>query len=376
MAIDIVHLDHEELPAGEQQTLAEADQIRLRGVTNWRELSDAFRERVPDVVLLNIHLGGVPAGRAIELLLGNPQTAAIPRILLSTLPKGSSLYVSAEAFAQGWIQKPLTRLKLIDALQRIGLHPGLTAAPAKVPDAVAVGDEFQQPVTTGEMVAAGAVQPGQKNVSDLRSVPRFVAEPPIPGSFGSVGIQVIDLGESGAQIEHAEPLKLSSAGRLLIASSFPLELRAHVVWSKLTSGQRIYRSGLRIDEKREVIQRGLKLLLHEGHAHLDSLSLDRKREAILERHRRRLGRPALKVVTRRPPPPADQVLLVRQAREYLRTNSVEGLKWYNRARYASLSPEEQTTLGDVPHREELLAVWEYLERGIPLAVVAAAFETR
>jgi hypothetical protein len=71
--------------------------------------------------------------------------------------------------------------------------------------------------------------------------------------------------------------------------------------------------------------------------------------------------------------PPDQVLLVQHARERLRANPVEALKWYNRAKFA-LSQGGNPITDPIPNREDVLAVWEYLERTIDLNTIVQVFE--
>lgn len=47
------------------------------------------------------------------------------------------------------------------------------------------------------------------------------------------------------------------------------------------------------------------------------------------------------------------------------------MKWYNRARFAT---NEDVAVEMFRHREDVLAVWEYLERTVPLAVVVRVFD--
>ncbi|HJW92847.1 MAG TPA: hypothetical protein VJ901_04455, partial [Thermoanaerobaculia bacterium] len=61
--------------------------------------------------------------------------------------------------------------------------------------------------------------------------------------------------------------------------------------------------------------------------------------------------------------PPDQVMLIQHARERLRSHPDEALKWYNRAKYALV--EDDTAIGEsLRHRDDVLAVWEYLERSV------------
>ena len=61
------------------------------------------------------------------------------------------------------------------------------------------------------------------------------------------------------------------------------------------------------------------------------------------------------------------------ARERLATHPDEALKWYNRARYA-LDAEDSPIASEIRHRHDVLAVWEYLERTLPLAKIVRVFE--
>ncbi len=72
---------------------------------------------------------------------------------------------------------------------------------------------------------------------------------------------------------------------------------------------------------------------------------------------------------------ADQVLLIQHARDRLRGRPDEALKWYNRAKYAIT--ESKDTMGSaLAYRDEVLAVWEYLERTVDLAVIARVFDMK
>ena len=70
----------------------------------------------------------------------------------------------------------------------------------------------------------------------------------------------------------------------------------------------------------------------------------------------------------------DQVLLIQHARARLRDNFDEAQKWYSRAYFALR--DGTTAVGGqvVKYPEEVLAVWEYLERSVPLAVIKRVFD--
>jgi CheY-like chemotaxis protein len=351
MAIDILLLDEQRLPLGEGRGIAEQNGIEIRTATTWREFNDCIRDNTPAAILMNVVIPGLPTDRATEVIRMNAKTSRTPLIFLSDLPCGSPLHRSAEAFADAWVQKPVTGAKLVKVLTSLRVISGPPATRPAADEVVEV------------------------SVADSRSAPRFVADPPIPGSFGAIGMRIVDLAERGAQIEHDEPLKLAASGRLMIASSFPLELRARVVWSKLLSlpGRPTYRSGLVIEEKQDSVSLALKVLVRDGKAKMDSLSLDRKKRAARERELRRAAKAGGKSATPPAAVSADDVLLVRQARERLRLNASEAAKWYNRARNSMATGETKDLDDRTAHREEVVAVWEYVDRSMTLQTVARVF---
>jgi CheY-like chemotaxis protein len=347
MAIDILLLDEERIPLGEGQAVAEQHGIEIRTATTWREFNDWLRDNNPAAIMMNVVIPGLPTDRATEVIRMNTRTSRTPLIFVSDLPCGSPLHRSAEAFADAWLQKPLTGDKVVKVLTSLKVIAASVAVPAPA-----------------EVV--------EVSVADSRSAPRFVAEPPIPGSFGAIGMRIVDLAERGAQIEHDEPLKLAASGRLMIASSFPMELRARVVWSKLLNlpGRATYRSGLVIEEKQEIVSHALKVLVRDGKARMDGLSLDRKKQAALERELKRgKKKPRLETIA----VSADDILLVRQARERLRLNAQDATRWYNRARHTIAVGLAKDLDERTAHRDEVVAVWEYLDRSMSLTEIARVF---
>jgi len=221
------------------------------------------------------------------------------------------------------------------------------------------------------------------DLSDLRDSDRFVPAQPVVGSFGSVGFTIINLGIGGLQIEHPDPLKIGNQSRLALeipAAKLP-EMRGRVVWSRLSrtpnpQGKYLYRSGLRVDEDKDILARSIGFLIKSGRVHLDSHSLERKKLA-QEEKARRAANPVMKLVSTRKELEisADQVLLIQHARDRLKSNPQEAMKWYNRAKF---SMNEQAVKGTsdsvMPFKEEVIAVWEYLERTIDLPRIAQVFD--
>lgn len=215
------------------------------------------------------------------------------------------------------------------------------------------------------------------DLQDLRSNDRFVADERLAGSFGAASITVIDLGDQGAQIEHTQPLRLGARGRFRFGSGdVSVSAQALVVWSHLSKrpnseGKLLYRSGLRIEEEIEDFGDGLRKLVRGGMVHRDTGGLERKRKSIEAKENEKWGKPVMKMLHADNEVPADQALLIQHARERLRLHPDEAQKWYNRAKYAL------TESGDtMPYREDVLAVWEYLERSVDLATIVRVFEKK
>ena len=56
-------------------------------------------------------------------------------------------------------------------------------------------------------------------------------------------------------------------------------------------------------------------------------------------------------------------------------NPDEAKIWYDRARY-SIVETGVAVAAEIRGREDVLAVWEYLERSLPLSTIAAAFDRK
>ena len=73
------------------------------------------------------------------------------------------------------------------------------------------------------------------DVTDLRSDERYVPLQPLTANFGPAQAAILNLAEHGAQIEHAQPLRLASRGRLVLrvlGTSFTAP--GIVIWSRLS----------------------------------------------------------------------------------------------------------------------------------------------
>ncbi|MGH9457958.1 MAG: hypothetical protein ACRD2J_10005 [Thermoanaerobaculia bacterium] len=211
-------------------------------------------------------------------------------------------------------------------------------------------------------------------IDELRQNDRFVVDPPLPATYGSGNVTIGNLGVRGLQTEHAEPLRIGFDAPLVITvPEWPdkVRVRGRVVWSRLSKtpnaqGKYLYRSGVRLDPQTPFPPKALGHLARLGVARHDQRSLERKRQAVLRREQQRAERAAKGA---EPDVPPDQALLIQHARDQLRVNPVEAQKWYQRARFSPPVLDGR----EMPYREDVVAVWEYLGRSVDIEIVARMF---
>ena len=214
-------------------------------------------------------------------------------------------------------------------------------------------------------------------IRDQRAIERYVVVEPLLGSFGAAAITILDIAEQGAQIEHAQPLRLASRGRLWFRrGDVSASVHALVIWSRLSDkpndeGKLLYRSGLRVEDAQETFGPAIQALADHGVIKRDTESLERKRRKFVEREHDKHSKPSIKIVKTEDVSP-DQALLIQHARERLQNDPEEALKWYNRARYAIVESAAPIA-AEIRNREDVLAVWEYLERSVPLSTIVRVF---
>ena len=217
------------------------------------------------------------------------------------------------------------------------------------------------------------------DVKNVRGSERFVLKAPLTGSFGSASITVVNISADGLMAEHAQPIRLGTVARLWFKrADIAISVQGLTVWSRLSktpneAGKLLYNSGIRVETDGNEYSLAVQSLVDRGLVVRDSESLERKRQMMEERSKERAKQPMMKVLRQEADIPPDQLLLVQHARERLRSHPEEALKWYNRAKY-SIAQEGTYVASEIRNREDVLAVWEYLERSIDLSTIARAFE--
>jgi hypothetical protein len=197
---------------------------------------------------------------------------------------------------------------------------------------------------------------------DMRSSPRFIPLRRISGIFGDAKFSIVQISQSGLRIRHADPLVPGVEGKLSFALLKPARsfvMRARVVWTSLArSGDESFSiSGLRIMEHADRLVRAVELL---NAAH--ELQPDRRAKP------RRTDNEALAGLDG---VSDEEIALVTSAVQRFASDPVEANRWYSRARFA-LSDENVRRVAPVRgrEREEVLGIWEYLERQVDIAKVA------
>jgi hypothetical protein len=216
-------------------------------------------------------------------------------------------------------------------------------------------------------------------VQELRAAERYIAILTLSGSFGAASVTVRDICEQGVQIEHPQPLRIGTRGRLWFKrGDVGAAVQAVVVWSHLSKtpsdeGKLLYHSGVKVESGTNEFASALQKLALQGAIRRDFESLDRKRQRILDRETEKSGKPIVKMIRPENDVPPDQSLLVRHTRERLRANPEEMHKWADRAKVSLAANGAELDAEELADREDVLAVWQYLERSIDLATIVRVF---
>jgi hypothetical protein len=221
---------------------------------------------------------------------------------------------------------------------------------------------------------------------EQRRAPRYVPSVALQAEFGSAVVNIQNLCATGFQIAHMESVPLGEARtlRFVYPRSFdPLhrevgigardpesnyrEFRCATVWSRFGSsmtGAAGYTSGLRVTSN--TMEALLLPQLMREILQPDVASLLRRHQYWGERRERWMKAQEL----------SDKVFLARTAAEHLRTHREIAHIWHRRARHVlsyHLSGRVNPAVGYTP---EVVAVWEFLGRSLPLHTIAHALEAR
>jgi hypothetical protein len=136
------------------------------------------------------------------------------------------------------------------------------------------------------------------DVTDLRKGDRFLVYEPVEGNFGATAVTLLNMSLGGAQLLHAQPLRIGTRASLTFRHAGEgASVMVVVVWSHLSQtneGLR-YRSGVKLDAPDVSYARALNAFVRSGVAALDDESLERKRQREAERELRRRSSPKISV---------------------------------------------------------------------------------
>jgi len=208
-------------------------------------------------------------------------------------------------------------------------------------------------------------------IEELRSTDRFDISPAIVGAWNGQRARIENLSARGARIETPHPLDPSATGSLTFAvAELNVAVAAAVAWTSMKSvNPSMYRSGLIIDEKPELLRLAIGHLCETGVAILDTHSLTLKLKVFRAR-----ARQLASLANEMSGVPTEQYLLIQCVREELRLNPDEAMHWYRRARLMIADPATRTAAPAIADHPDALAVWEYLDRSIDPSIIGRTFE--
>lgn len=218
-------------------------------------------------------------------------------------------------------------------------------------------------------------------VQETRSRPRYTFNCLVEATWSGYPVKLCNISGNGAQIEHADPLRVQSTANLKIPlprSAETILLKGMIVWAKLSrtpdaEGKYLYRSGIRLANLGPAVAATVERVITVYSGAEDRDSLDHKRRLASEKARKdalRQQAASLESTWRRLPSAQrtvdpDKVLLIEQTLARLREESGEIGRLANRARKALQGKSDGFGQPD-----EVLAVWEYLERLMPVAMIS------
>jgi two-component system alkaline phosphatase synthesis response regulator PhoP len=97
----------------------ERDGYKVTGVTSGEKALEAARDGKPDAVLLDLMLPGLSGYEVCRQLKGNPETQAIPIIMLTAKGEESDVVAGLELGAEDYITKPFSPRILVARLRAV-----------------------------------------------------------------------------------------------------------------------------------------------------------------------------------------------------------------------------------------------------------------
>lgn len=199
---------------------------------------------------------------------------------------------------------------------------------------------------------------------ELRRGDRYVPRRQLGGTFREVKLTVLQISSSGLRIRTQERLHPGEEARLSFAIQSPAKsfvMRAKVVWTSVAQrgdGPTSHVSGIRVVANEDRLAEAIDMLRAA-------------RELILEEMPKRGRNLPLQVSGLAD---EDVVAIIRAVRKFA-SDPTEATRWYTRARFAMADPEVRNAAPrSARDREEVVGIWEYLQRRIDLRALAGVVQ--
>lgn len=202
----------------------------------------------------------------------------------------------------------------------------------------------------------------EKAEAELRLAPRYLPRRRLGGTFDSVRFTILQMSTTGLRIRHDDALRAGTEGRLTFSIMNPAQsflIRARVVWTSIAQrgdDAAFCISGLRVIEHQDRMARAIDALRDARELTPDARS---------SRRRTNVVPPEVSGLT------DDQVASIIRAVRKFAADPTEARRWYARARFAVVDDTvRRAAPTQARAREEVLGIWEYLDRRVDIAAIS------
>jgi len=283
---------------------------------------------------------------------------ALPPSAIDALIEGGLLKLDGDKIPAQQLEW-IFRDSLMRLYRTMAGAPTIEAAPQAIAEMVEDEIELKEPDVVVHSLAE-YVAPAKQEQSELRIAPRYVPRRQLGGVFRQTKFTILQLSNSGMRVRHDDSLRPGDEAKLTFSILRPARtfaLRAQVVWTSIAQsgdGPSFCISGLRVTGGLEQLRQALEILRDTRELQADGSTKRAPRGDIA-------SPPALAGLS------DDDVASIIRAYRKLGDDPVEANRWYTRARFALA---DETVRKAAPNRardrEEVLGVWEYLDRRVDI----------
>ncbi|HVT03729.1 MAG TPA: PilZ domain-containing protein [Thermoanaerobaculia bacterium] len=243
-----------------------------------------------------------------------------------------------------------------------------------------IGISFAPDTAIGRFIQSLVTNRRAVPVEERRGDDRFNLKSRLAAVFTVAGdTELAGISVGGARLTHTTPLRPGTSGTLRLRTPLALpavSVTASVGWCHVKRNSEsatgvLYDAGLVIAARTQELPLLIRRLISAGLAHLDIHSLEVKyklqRERELERQR---SSPMFLKFDER------HEFLIEHAIQQLRDHPDLAKSWYARAKFSLSEETVRAAVSSHAHRDGVVAVWEYLDRSVPLADVLRCYSGR